>query len=113
MKTYFHILANFRNLCAHEDIVYNHQTEKYISDTQYHYKLDIAMTNGEYIYGKKDLFALMIILKMMLTSSEFTTMIDLIKSEIDKLDESLNTIAVNKVLNAMGIPTNFYDLKNL
>ena len=33
---YLSILSNYRNLCAHEDILYNHETQKEIGDTKYH-----------------------------------------------------------------------------
>jgi abortive infection bacteriophage resistance protein len=61
LLTYFPILANFRNLCAHEDIMYDHRTQRSIDDTKYHTYLDIPRTDGEYIYGKDDLLALVII----------------------------------------------------
>ena len=62
---YLPILANYRNLCAHEDILYDHRTQKQIPDTKYHYMLNIDMTDDEYNYGKNDLFALIIIMKQM------------------------------------------------
>jgi len=113
MKSYFHILANFRNLCAHEDIVYNHRTEKTISDSHFHYKLGIPMTNGEYIYGKNDLFALIIIFKCMLTAEEFTKMMTALDYEIKEIAEKVTSININKILNAMGIPKNYIELINL
>ena len=54
------ILSNYRNLCAHEDIVFEHKTERVIPDTKYHEKMNIPKMDGEYIYGKNDLFAVMI-----------------------------------------------------
>lgn len=110
LKTYFHVLANYRNLCAHEDIVYDHRTERQIPDSHYHYKLDIPMTNGEYIYGKNDLFSLIIIFKKLLTDEEFANMIVRLTNEVDKLDSKLKVISINKVLDACGIPLNFADL---
>ena len=71
MSIYLALLSNFRNLCAHEDILYDHRTQRSIPDNRYHYMLDIPTTNDEYIYGKNDLFAVMIILKQMLTDVEF------------------------------------------
>ena len=42
-----------------------------IDDTIYHSMLDIPKMDGEYIYGKNDNFALVIMLKQMLTDVEF------------------------------------------
>ena len=62
LAQYFQIMANFRNLCAHEDILYDHRSQRIIDNTKYHSYLNIPRMNGEYIYGKDDLFALIIIL---------------------------------------------------
>ena len=51
---YIGLLSNYRNLCAHEDIVYDHKTQKEIPDTIYHRKLNIPLVNDEYEYGKND-----------------------------------------------------------
>jgi len=110
MKTYFHILANYRNLCAHEDITFDHRTEKRIPDTKYHSELNIPLTNDEYIYGKNDLFSLILILKQLLTKREFEQMIRRITDEVDMLDSKLNTISINKVLDTSGIPLNYATL---
>ena len=49
MTIYLSLLANFRNLCAHEDILYDHRTQRSIPDTKYHYLLNIDMTDIEYL----------------------------------------------------------------
>lgn len=110
---YMPILANFRNLCAHEDILYNHKTQRTINDTKYHEILNIPQMDGEYIYGKNDLFALIIILKQLLRKEEFRLLISEISYEIDVLAGKLNTIEISKVLDAIGFPKNFKELINL
>ena len=52
LLTYFPILANCRNLCAHEDILYDHKMQRSIDDTPFHFALNIPKMDGEYIYGK-------------------------------------------------------------
>lgn len=110
--TYLPILANYRNLCAHEDILYDHRNQKPINDTKYHIALEIPMCDGEYIYGKEDLFALFIILKQLLREDEFRLLLSEISYEIDVLAGKLNVISINKVLDIMGFPTNFKELIN-
>ena len=56
LEDFLPILANYRNLCAHEDICYEHRTQKEINDNHFHRMLDIPKMDGEYIYGKNDLF---------------------------------------------------------
>ena len=104
---YLSILSNYRNLCAHEDILYNHETQKEIGDTKYHSLLDIPKVDDEYIYGKHDIFALIIILKRMLTFDDFKMMMNEIDYEIDWLSSKLKSIGVQKVLYRMGFPDNY------
>lgn len=113
MKIYLSLLSNFRNVCAHEDILYDHRTQKVIPDSIYHRALNIQKCDDEYVYGKNDLFSLVIILKFMLTKEEFNEMIDEIKSEVEILDECVDTVPLETILGRTGFPFNWYDLKNL
>ncbi|HHW69238.1 MAG TPA: Abi family protein [Tenericutes bacterium] len=112
LKTNLYILANFRNLCAHEDILYDHRTQKNIKDTNFHYLLDIPKYDDEYIYGKNDLFALVIILKQMLTDVQFREFIYEVGYEIDILDGRVNTVSLIDILNKIGFPSNWRDIVN-
>ncbi len=107
------ILSNYRNLCAHEDILYNHETLKEIEDTKYHLLLDIPKVDDRYIFGKNDIFALIIILKHMLTFEDFKMMMNEIDYEIDWLSSKLKSIEVQKVLYRMGFPENYKQIAYL
>ena len=113
LDEYLPILANYRNLCAHEDIVYENRTEKYISDNDYHKKMHIDKVNGEYIYGKNDLFSLIIILKFLLKEENFRKMVKEIEYEIELLDSRIDSIPIEKILDKMGIPKNYIDIIDL
>lgn len=107
------ILANYRNLCAHEDICYEHKTQKVISDSKYHSLLDIPKMDGEYIYGKNDLFSLVLILKNLLSHDDFTLMLNEISYEVDLLAGRLKVINITKVLDQMGFPLNYQELARM
>ena len=113
MIEYLPILANYRNLCAHEDICYNNRTQKVIEDTKYHRLLYITKSDDEYIYGKNDLFALVIILKFMLNNDDFTLFINEISYELDRLSGKLEVITIDKVLHVMGFPNNYKEIVRL
>lgn len=113
IENYMSILANYRNLCAHEDILFNHETQKTIADTTFHLQLGIPKVDDEYIYGKHDIFALLIILKELLTTDDFKMMMNEICYEIDKLSSKLKVIDVSKVLYRMGFPENYKQLSYL
>lgn len=110
LEIYLYLLANFRNICAHEDILYDHRTQRTIPDNNIHQQLNIEKIDGEYKYGKNDLFALMIIFKYMLTSTEFREMIREISYEIDILNGRINIVPVETILNRIGFPTNWKDI---
>ena len=110
---YLPILANYRNLCAHEDILYENRTQKAIDDTVYHQLLRIEKVDDEYIKGKNDLFALIIIMKQLLQPDEFKNMTYEIENVIETLNYNINTIKINVVLEKMGFPINWKDLAKI
>ena len=112
-EAYLPILANYRNLCAHEDILFCNKTQRVINDTIYHKILNIEKTNDEYIYGKNDLFALIIILRQLLTDFEVKNLIIEIDRALNNLNLNLKTIPLEKVLNEMGFPNNWKEISNI
>ncbi len=110
LSIYLYLLANFRNLCAHEDILYDHRTQKEIPDCIYHYKLGINKTDNHYDYGKNDLYAIVIVLKQLLTESEFRNFIYEVGYEIDILDGKVSSVPLNIILNNIGFPSNWRDI---
>ena len=113
LESFLPILSNYRNLCAHEDIVFDHKTERVIPDTEYHKKLNIFKMDDEYIYGKDDVFAVIIIFKMMLEDSEFRLMLKEFQYELEKLDGKVDSIPVEKILDTMGVPKNYMELLDM
>ncbi len=110
---YISMLSNYRNLCAHEDILYDHKTQRSIDDTKYHRELNIETLNDEYIYGKNDLFAVVIMLKYMLKDRDFRNIINEISYELDTLDGKVESIPQNKILDRMGFPENWKQILNV
>ena len=107
---YLPILSNYRNLCAHEDILYENRTQKEIDDTIYHELLKIEKVEDYYIKGKNDLYALIIILKQLLSKDEFKSMILELDHVIETLNYNLNSIKIKEVLDRMGFPINWKDI---
>ncbi len=110
LSIYLSILANYRNLCAHEDILYDHQTQRNIPDNRYHQILNIPKVDDEYIYGKNDFFAVLIILKQMLGEDEFHDIIREISYEMDILDAKIDSVETKTILNKIGFPDNWRDI---
>ena len=110
---YIGLLSNYRNLCAHEDIVYEHRTQKEIPDTKFHRLLDIPMMNDEYEYGKNDMFSVVIMLKQVLNESDFTDFVNEVSYELNLLDGRINVIPQSKILDRMGFPPNWEDITDI
>ena len=113
LEIYLAILSNYRNLCAHEDIIYDHRTQRSIPNSIYHDKLNISKTDDVYNYGKNDLFALIIIFKEMLTEEEFKQLIFEVGYEVDILDGKVEVVPTNAILNRIGFPNNWRDIEGM
>ena len=113
LQNYLPILANYRNLCAHEDIVFENRTQRELGATIYHKLLKIEQEEGEYLQGRNDIFALVIIIKELLTNMEFKNLTEEIKHILENLEYNLKTITLDKVLERMGFPANWQELANI
>lgn len=112
LSVYLSLLANFRNLCAHEDILYDHRTQREIPDTKYHEELNIEKTEDHYNYGKNDLFAVIIMLKQMISDEEFREFVYHIGYEIDILEGKVKVVPPSNILNQIGFPNNWREIVN-
>ena len=113
LTNYLSILANYRNVCAHEDILYENKTQRSINNTVYHILLGIEKENGEYKKGKNDLFALLIILRQILKNEDVKNLIIELDRIIENLKMNLHTISIEKVLDRMGFPSNWKEIANI
>lgn len=110
LLSFLPILANYRNLCAHEDILYDNRTAVSIETTKYHGMLELPRIDNEYTCGKNDLFALIIIMKFLLRKDEFRLLIKEIDYEKSVLSGKLKVIDVEDVMGFMGFPKNYTKL---
>lgn len=114
LAIYLSVLSNYRNLCAHEDILYDHRTQRGIPDNEYHLKLDIPKDDdNDYIYGKNDLYSVIIIMKVLLDERDFRNLVNEISYEIDYLDGRIDTIEIITILNKIGFPDNWRDILDI
>ena len=114
LSIYLSLLANYRNICAHEEVLYDHRTQRSIPNCKFHYELDIEVDNeNEYIYGKNDLFAIIIIFKQLLEPDEFRDFMNQINYEIDVLDGKVNSVPILNILNKCGFPNNWKQIVDI
>ena len=107
-------MSHFRNICAHEERLYSTKLDTVeIVSGPIHTRLAIPKVNGKEIYGKNDLFALLICLKEFLPNTqkgEFAETVRQIDKEINKLQSKLHTISIGDVLLKTGFPMNWKTL---
>jgi abortive infection bacteriophage resistance protein len=113
LTNYLPMLANYRNVCAHEDILYENKTQRTIGNTVYHALLGVKKVDGEYVKGRNDLFALFIILRQMLSTDDMKNLISEMGTLLEDLEYNLNTITIDKVLDKMGFPYNWREIANI
>lgn len=113
LSIFLPIMANYRNLCAHEDILYDHKTQRGIPNNKYHKMLNIPMADDEYIYGKNDLYSLVIMFKYMLSVDDFRLLIYELSYEIDALDGKVDSVSLENILDKIGFPSNWRDISEI
>lgn len=96
------MLSRVRNVCAHNERLYDYQyNEGSISNMPVHKALKLKSVIENYVIGKKDLFAVVIIFKYCLKQSDFIVFIDKMNGLIYKLLNSTNVIQRTQILKLM------------
>ena len=107
-------ISTVRNFCAHGNRLYCFRTKKPLSTTPYHQLLAIEQNqSGEYLKGKRDLFACLIALKRLLSKNDYKRMSKEIYRAIGTLDKKLNLLTRSEIMNEMGFPQNWRTLNSL
>ncbi len=112
-RVILHNLTLIRNICAHDEKLYDVKLQSRISSTKYHKMLNIENKKGNYKLATRDLFSIAIILKLLLEKEDFNNFYTKIIKNIDILEKEITTISINKVLYRMGFPNNYKDLLHL
>lgn len=109
-------MSLFRNVCAHEERLYNKKFKQEIAGSSIHSRLAIPNLNGKFIHGTTDLFALLICIHELLPKddvNEFSDTILQIAKELEKLGNKIHTINGNDILKSMGFPINWKIMQQL
>lgn len=113
LKVYLTNLAETRNICAHDEKLYDINLRFKIAANKYHSLLKINKSRGNYINGVKDLFSIVLILKNLLTKNEFKKFYKTLIQNIENLNKNIKSINFQKILNKMGFPKSYKKLLNL
>lgn len=107
------LLARIRNVCAHNERLFDYRYNKgAINDTFIHQFLGIPKTNGQYSKGKRDLFAVIIVLKYLLGNDEVRLLVDEINNTLATLLASTRQLQTPQMYKYMGFPNNWANIKD-
>ena len=95
------VMTKFRNVCAHNDRLFDFRTKDALLDRNIYERLQITKEKGRYKYGKNDLYAQVIILKLFLSDEDFHIF-------FHDLKRCLKKHPIHKeILEKMGFPENW------
>lgn len=105
MESFIYYITSIRNFCAHGNRLFCFRSKHPLADTDIHKELNIPKNkNNEYAYGKRDLFAVFIILKTLLPRNDFSRLIKKIERAVQTLQTRISVISINDVYREMGFP---------
>lgn len=104
-------VSSIRNFSAHGNRLFCFRSKRPLIDTDLHKAMKLPKTEkGEYIYGKRDLFAVMIALKLTISKSAFRRLVKEIDIALKNLYSHTSVLTQENVLTSMGFPSNWKDL---
>lgn len=117
MCSFLQVLTIYRNACAHNERLFNLKSLRRdmkpncISTMPIHRKMNIPINSSNNpCLGKNDLFAILIIFKIMLSNDSFNTFFSSLKQNIERLTNSLSTISIDTIFAQMGFPENWEEI---
>lgn len=107
LEQYLTVITKFRNVCAHNERLYSYKTKNDIPDTPLHQKLSISKNGSQYIYGKRDLFALVIAFRYLLPDQDFKKFKISLSRILNHYLESTGSMTEADLYKYMGFPNNW------
>ena len=107
---YLSVITKFRNVCAHNERLFSYQTRNDIPNTDLHRKLSIPMRGEQYIYGKKDLFAVVIAFRYLLPDADFKKFKKRLSNIFLSYFKGSQALTTEDLYDLMGFPLNWNDI---
>lgn len=104
-------ISAIRNFCAHNNRLYCYRSKRVLCNTIHHQNMGLPLSaSNEYLYGKRDLFAVMIVFKMLLSRNDLKKLIKEVDINLKNLYKHTNVLSQNDILNSMGFPSDWKKL---
>ena len=118
LGSYIRHINLVRNICAHNDVLYRYKSinsipQKIKNVKDIYEKLGILKNHktGRYFKGSNDFLATIIIFKLLLSKENFNLFYTKFKGLLSKLKKTLSPIFYEKILDEMGLPENWFEIK--
>jgi abortive infection bacteriophage resistance protein len=106
LESYLKCLTLFRNVCAHNERLYNFRLQIDFPDTILHKKLGVPRFGSQYTYGKRDYFGLVIAFRYILPNDSFRDYKRTLSKLIIQYCKQSSRIKKVDLLQTMGLPDN-------
>lgn len=106
-EQFLSVITKFRNVCAHNERLYSYQTKNDIPNMTLHQKLGIPKKGSQYIYGKHDLFALVIAFRYLLPDEDFKKFKASLCRILKHYLETPGSLSESDLYQYMGFPSNW------
>lgn len=110
MIKYLKVLTLYRNVCAHNERLFSYRTYIDIPDTLLHKKMNISKNGSKYIYGKNDLFSIVIAFRYLLSKTDFIQFKKQLLHIFSKYEKLNSNLKLNVLFEYMGFPTNWQEI---
>ena len=110
LTQYLKVITKFRNVCAHNERLFSFQTKNDIPDTVLHTKLSIPQKGTQYIYGKRDLFALVIAFCYLLSDEDFKKFKKHLSQIFSDYFSKQHSLSQENIYTLMGFPSNWKNI---
>lgn len=118
LGSYIRHINLVRNICAHNDVLYRYKSinaipQKIKNVKEIYDTLGISKNSktGRYTKGSNDFFATILIFKLLLRKENFNLFKTKFSGLLSKLKRKINSTFYTKILEEMGLPENWKDLK--
>lgn len=118
LGSYIRHINLVRNICTHNDVLYRYKSinsipQKIKNVKDIYEKLGILKNpkTGRYFKGSNDFLATIIIFKLLLSKENFNLFYTKFKGLLSKLKKTLSPIFYEKILDEMGLPENWFEIK--
>lgn len=107
LSQFLKVATKFRNVCAHNERLFSYQTKNDIPNTDVHESFSIPKKGTQYIYGKHDLFSLVVMFCYLLPEQDFRKFTFSLSNVFNHYFESTTFLSKKDIYELMGFPENW------